>query len=249
MELPREITKFISIILVIVLALGGCDFANSPQSFTEVSREYSPDSSKYLLTYRSDQGAWDGGRTSFTTILNKIDTFRRGATFSYSSLSYDKMYWSGNDTVCIAEKFTEFISRNQSNLKDTMLNGVTVKVIQIDPIDSSFQRKIFYQETSPNSEYELIVYKYVKPVNGNYFLNISIIHRGDSIPKFGNFYVSKYDFDCFTDIRWNNSSELDIRVSESCNYSFTDYLVKNGPGIKYNVQIGNTPGNIRSYMQ
>jgi hypothetical protein len=70
------------------------------------------------------------------------------------------------------------------------------------------------------------------------------------IPKFGNFYISKYDFDCFTDIRWDSTNILDCKVSESCYYAFNDYLVKNRPDIKYKVQINDTiKGNIPMYMQ
>lgn len=246
----RQTLKLTLIILTITFGLASCDFTNSPGTYTEISRVYSPDSSKYLLTYRYEQGAWDGSRTSFTTILNAADIFKQGASFSYSSLDFDNISWSGNNTIIIAEKFTEFVSNNKSNLRDTILNGIVVKVKQIDPIDSSFQRKIFYRDTSPNGKYDLVVYKYVKPVNGNYFLNISIINQGDSIPKFGNFYISKYDFDCFTDIRWDKTSTLDIKVSESCYYAFTDYLVKGRPDIKYKVQINDTiRGNIQTYMQ
>jgi len=127
---------------------------------------------------------------------------------------------------------------------------VTVKIIHKDPIDTSFTRKIFYRDTSPNGKYDLVVYKYVKPVNGNYFLNISIINKGDSIPKYGNFYISRWDFDCFTDIRWDSTNILDCKVSSSCYYSFADYLVKNRPDIKYKVQINvTTQGNIKDYMQ
>lgn len=135
-------------------------------------------------------------------------------------------------------------------MKDTVLNGVTVKIIRRDPIDTTFTRNIFYRETSPNGKYELVVYKYVKPENGNYFLNISVINKGDSIPKFGNFYISRWDFDCFTDIRWDKTNTLDCKVSSSCYNSFADYLVKNRPDIKYNVQINDTiKGNIQPYMQ
>ena len=77
----------------------------------------------------------------------------------------------------------------------------------------------------------------MKPENGNYFLNISVVKTGDSLPKFGNFYVSRYNFDCFTDIKWDSASELDIKASESCYYSFVDYLVRNRPDIKYKVAI------------
>ena len=237
-------------ILTIIFGIASCNFNKSTGTYTEISRVYSPDGSKYLLTYRYEQGAFDGSRTSFLTILNSADKFDPNASFSYSSLDFDKIYWSGNDTVIIDEKFTQFISNDISNLRDTILNGIVIKVKQIDPIDSSFKRKIFYRETSPNGKYDLIVYKYVKPVNGNYFLNISIVNKGDSIPKFGNFYITKNDFDCFTDIRWDNTNMLDIKVYESCYYSFEDYLIKDKPNIKYKVQINDTiKGNIQMYMQ
>jgi hypothetical protein len=62
--------------------------------------------------------------------------------------------------------------------------------------------------------------------------------------------ISRYDFDCFTDIKWDSASELDIKVSESCYHAFKEYLVKNGPAIKYKVQANDTiKGNIQPYMQ
>jgi hypothetical protein len=235
---------------IICATVASCTFT-SPGTFTEFSRTYSPDSSKFLLKYDYVQGAWDGGRSSSVTILKSKDSVKpANINYSYSSYDYDKIYWKGNDTVIIEDKYTEFISQSKSSLTDTTLNGVTVKIIHKDPIDTSFTRKIFYQDTSPNGKYDLIVYKYVKPTNGNYFLNISVINKGDTIPKFGNFYISRWDFDCFTDIRWDKESVLDCKVSESCYYSFTDYLVKNRPNVKYKVQINDTTkGNIQNYMQ
>lgn len=223
----------------------------TPGTFTEFSRTYSPDSSKFLLNYNYVQGAWDGGRSSLVTILSSRDSVKPdNIKYSYSTYDFDKIYWKGNDTVIIEDKFTEFVSQGKSPLNDTVLNGVTVKIIHRDPIDTSFTRKVFYRETSPNGKYELVVYKYVKPENGNYFLNISVINKGDSIPKFGNFYISRWDFDCFTDIRWDETNRLDCKVSSSCYNSFSDYLVKNRPDIKYNVQINDTiKGNIQPYMQ
>lgn len=235
--------------IIEILILTSC--LTSPEVFTEFSRDYSPDGSRFILKYNYTQGAWDGGRTYAFTVLNSVDSLiPKQIKFAYSSLDLDTMYWKNNDTVIIEEKFTEYLSHGKLSLVDTVLNGITFKVMLKDPIDSSFSKKIFYREISPNKKYDLIVYKYVKPENGNYFLNISVINLGDSIPRFGNFYVSRFDFDCFTDIRWDNASILDIKVSESCFYSFEDYLVKNRPDIKYNVQINDTiKGNIQPYMK
>jgi hypothetical protein len=242
---------WIIIVYLFALTWASCLDFTSPGTFSETGRIYSPDSTKFLLKYQYIQGAWDGGRTWSTTILNRGDSVRpENIKFSYTNYDFDQIYWKTKDTVILEEKFTEFVANGRSNLKDTTLNGVTIHVIQRDPIDSSYTRKIFYQQVSPNGKYDLYVYKYVKPENGNYFLNISIVKAGDSLPKFGNFYVSRYDFDCFTDIRWDSVGMLDIKVSESCYYSFVDYLVKSRPDIKYKVAINDTiQGNIRSYMQ
>ena len=245
MKIPKLTFTF----FIVCVTVASC--ITSPGTFTEFSRTYSPDSSRFVLKYNFVQGAWDGGRSSFVTILKSTDSVKPdNIKYSFSSYDYDKIYWKGNDTVIIEDKYTEFISQGKSPLSDTLLNGVTVKIVHKDPIDTSLTRKIFYEETSPNGKYDLIVYKYVKPVNGNYFLNISVINKGDTIPKFGNFYISRWDFDCFTDIRWDSAGILDCKVSSSCYYSFADYLVKSRPDIKYKVQINDTiNGNIKDYMQ
>jgi hypothetical protein len=235
------------ILFLISILTSSCDFT-SPGTFKEISRVYSPDSSNYLMTYEYEQGAWDGDRISLTTILNKKESFVQGKYPSYSSLYFDKIYWKGNDTIIGEEKFTEFINQ-KSSVKDTTWNGLVFKIIHKAPIDSSFTRKIIYKETSPDKKFDLIVYRYIKNENGYYFLNISIVNKNDSIPKYGNFYVSRYAFDCFTDIKWDKANTLDIKVSSSCYYSFNDYLLENRPAIKYKVQIDDSiKGNIQDYV-
>jgi hypothetical protein len=244
-----KMARLISLSFFICVTFASC--VTSPGTFTEFSRTYSPDSSKFLLNYDYVQGAEDGGRSSFVAILNSSDGVKPDMIqYSFSTYDFDKIYWKDSDTIIIEDKYTEYMSQGRSPLRDTVLNGVTVKIVHSDPVDTSFARKIFYRETSPNGKYDLVVYKHVKAVNGNYFLNISVINKGDSIPKYGNFYISRWDFDCFTDVRWDKESILDCKVSSSCYYSFADYLVKNRPDIKYKVKIDDDiRGNIQSYMQ
>ncbi|MGG9963635.1 hypothetical protein [Ferruginibacter sp. SUN106] len=225
---------------LLVLATGCLDLTNgsdSPGKYTELSKVFCPDSSKYLLTYRYEQGAWDGGRVSLTAVLHKTDSLK-AAHYSLTSLDFDKVYWKGNDTVIVEEKYSDFISEGKSKLKDTLVNGIAIKIIQRDPIDTSYQRKIISRETSPDNLSELLVYRYIKPSERYHYnlLNISVINKGDSIPKYGNFYISRYDFDCFNDIRWDSTNALDIKVSSSCYYAFADYLVKNKPAVKFTVK-------------
>ena len=168
----------ILIFFLIFSTISSCQIT-SEGVFSELSRDYSPDSSKYILKYNYAQGAWDGGRVCLITIVNTRDTFQREKHKSLSSLDIDNIYWKGNDTILIKESFTEFLSHGESVLNDSVLNDVKIKIIQKDPIDGSYTRKIIYQETSPNKRYNLIAYRYVKPENSHYFLNISIINISD----------------------------------------------------------------------
>ncbi|HKO82850.1 MAG TPA: hypothetical protein VJU78_20730 [Chitinophagaceae bacterium] len=231
----RWIILTVSIFLIAALS---CNFS-SPGTYTEFSRTYSPDSARFILKWEYVQGAWDGGRIWMVSIVKATDSARKENHYSLTSLDFDNIYWKGNDTVVVTENLTNFLSEGKSKLKDTLFDGVYIKVIVEDPFDSSFSRKIIYQETSPNKKYDLYVYRYVKAPNKMSFLNISVVNKNDSIPKFGNFYITRYDFDCFDNIKWDNESNLDIKVSESCYYAFADYLVKNRPQIKYKVKFDN----------
>ena len=224
----------LTVLIYLIIDLS-CNFS-SPGTYTEYSKTYSPDSTRFILKWDYAQGAWDGGRTWMVSIVKTTDSARKENHYSLSSLDFDDIHWKGNDTVVVAENFTNVLSENKSNLKDTLFDGVYIKIIAKDPIDTSFSRKIIYQESSPNEKYKLYVYRYVKAPNKMSFLNISIVNKNDSIPKFGNFYITKYGFDCFENIKWDSESNLDIKVSESCYYAFADYLVKNRPQIKYKVK-------------
>ena len=164
-----KITKWTFSFFLFIVTLASCITFSG--TFTEISRTYSPDSSNFLLNYQYVQGAWDGGRSSSYTILNSFDSVKPiNIKYSISTYDFDKIYWKGNDTVLVEDKYTEYISQGKSPLSDTVFKGVAVKIIHRDPIDTSFTKKIFYRETSPNGEHDLVVYKSVKPVNGNYFL-------------------------------------------------------------------------------
>jgi hypothetical protein len=222
--------------VLIAISMAAC--VSSPGVFTEQSRAYSPDSTKFLLRYGYEQGAWDGDRSYLVTVLNAKDSVNpRNISFSYTSYDFDRIYWNGNDTIIIEDSYTEYKSQGETPVKDTVLDGVIVKVIHRDPIDSTFTRKIMYRETSPDGKYDLVVYRYVKPGNEDHFLNISVIPAGDSIPKYGNFYISRRGFDCFTDVRWGDSDILECGVSSECYYEFDDYLVKHRPPVHYHVRI------------
>ena len=230
--------------LLFILASASC-FLLPPLVFTEYGRVYSPDGSKYLLTYQYARRSLSSSQSWSVAILRATDSAKEAtAKNSFSSFDFDTMYWKGSDTVILVEKFTRFKSEGRSAFADSLfrVNGATAQVTQKDPIDAAYRRKIFYKASSPSNRYELVVYRYVKQAEGDYFLNISVVNKGDSLPKFGNFYISKEGSDCFTDIRWGRADTLDIKVGESCYYTFADNLVRQRPDIKYKVRIEDSAG-------
>jgi hypothetical protein len=221
----------------LLLTAGSCTFT-SPGEFRELSRQYSPDSSRYILRYAREQGAWDGGRTFTATIMNRHDpVVPDRMPWSLLSHSFDDLYWVNADTVAVVGSFTEYLSQGKADLRDTVVNGVAIRVIYKDPIDTSFTKKVVHASVSPDGKQALAVYRYVKPENGDYFLNVSVYPAGDPMPRFGNFYVSRYGFDCISAIRWDSANSLDIRANSGCYYAFSDYLVKNRQPVRYRVSV------------
>lgn len=218
----------------VVISLTACII--SPGAFQELSRKYASDSSKYLLSYEYAQGPWDGGRSWLITVMQATDSVSGANKFrTFSNNDIDSMYWKGNDTVVIHEKYAHYISRGKSAFESSLfkINGAYIKIIQKDPIDSAYTRKIYYREVSPGGRYEVVVYRYVKPENHYYFLNVSVIPKGDSIPRFGNFFISWYEEECINGIKWRAGDTLDIQIHSVYGSIFNDYLVKNRPAIPF----------------
>jgi hypothetical protein len=127
------------------------------------------------------------------------------------------------------------------------LNGVIVQVVLKDPIDSSYSKKIIYREMSPDKQHELIVYKYDKPGKKRDLLNVSVINKNDSIPKFGNFFLNS-ERHSIVGISWHTADTIVFRLSKISYFPIKFYLVENRPSIKVRVQFDETDKkNIESW--
>jgi hypothetical protein len=242
MASPMNIVTRLSLPILFIACITSCDPKSS--ELHESSRTYSPDGSKYILNF--DRLVWDGFPTPFVTILNSsANVHNSDIKRSWSKWDIDTIYWRGNDTVIIEEPFIDYMTRGVAGLKDTTYDNVMVKVIQRDPIDSSYKKEIVYYSVSPDKYYELEVYKYVKAGQKNYYINVSIVRKGDKFPKYGDFYISPYDCICFTDIQWEFENSLVITANNRCGTDFRDYMVKGRPDIKYRIQFSDAKtGNI-----
>ncbi|MBC9915584.1 hypothetical protein [Chitinophaga varians] len=224
----------------IVIALATC--MHYAPTFEVYSKRYSPDSSKYLLAYnRAFGGAWDGGRDWYLTVMKATDSVYEAEKFRVlSNQDIDSLYWKGNDTLVIHEKYEHYIGRGKSAFGSNLfkINDAYIQIVQKDPVNSAYTRKIYYREVSPSGRYELVVYRYVKPQNHYYPLHVSVIPKGDSLPKFGNFFISRYENDCINGIKWRAGDVLAIQMHSADAFAFTEYLVTNRVAIPY-VRIDN----------
>ncbi len=120
--------KSIVIIFIVAFGITACDFSLSDKKYfvTEVSRIYSPDSSKFISQYFITSGAFDGSNTINTSILSKEDTLKP-ETFGFLSLEFDTIYWKGNDTIFVSPKSSEF-KNYKTDFKDTVIKGVIDKI-------------------------------------------------------------------------------------------------------------------------
>ena len=221
------------------LNLLGC--FNLKSEFTEIQRVYSPNGSKFLLFYRYSTGGLDSEEGTAVTIFNTGETVdRKNITYAYNSLLYDRVHWKANDTVIIEERFRQFNVTGDRTVSDRVIKGVSIKSVLAEPIDSSYTRTIVFKSTSPDNKHEVVSYRYEKPGSDNSFYNISIIFLGEEIPTYGNFYVRRFDLDCITSVQWNDNNSLQVKVSDECFYTFSQYQVDNHPLIPYTIENNDT---------
>lgn len=238
--------KFL-LLSALALVFVRCDPFWGQGVYKELSRDYSPDSTHYILKYHYDLGALDNG-AYMVTVLPVSRTNSTDTSSYYLSYYIDTLYWKNNNTVIVAENYADYSRSGKKRYRSIKHNGVDIKIVYSDPIDSTYTRKIYCRETSPNGLYELVVYKYVQRKFDDYYLNISIINVGDSIPKYGNYFISEYGSGCLTDVRWNSNNELALKASSSYYSLLENYLAKNRPKIKYVAKIDDRQdGNITPY--
>jgi len=229
------------IIPFIATVLFGCvsydrkhEVFKTDKDFAEFSRQLSPDSSKLLLNYGVDLGATGYGRAG-TAILKLSDTTKNLRLFTLPN-TFDRVKWIDNKTVSAKFDTIPLIRDGRSfTLKDTIINGITVKVSSYDYIEPNSEQTIEHRETSPNGQYELIAYRYINDKHNLNFINVSVIKTSGQIPKYGNYFIA----DIHSDYVLNGTWDKDNTLIFYSNNLYTDrvqyYLVHNHPDIKYKV--------------
>lgn len=231
------------IIPFIATVLFGCfsydrkqEVFKTDKDFAEFSRQFSPDSSMLLLNYGVDLGATGYGRAG-TAILKLIDTTKNLRLFTLPN-TFDRVKWIDNQTVSAKFDTIPLIRDGKSSpLKDTIINGVTVRVSSYDYIEPNSKQIIEHRETSPNGQHELIAYRYINDEHNLNFIHISVISTGGQISKYGNYIIADSQSDYVLNGTWDKDNNLIFYSNKLYADMVQYYLVHNRPNIKYKVVI------------
>lgn len=201
-------------------------------AYYEIKRTYSPDKSKILLTYGINQGATGQGEVG-TAILNLPDTSKNIWPFTIPFYDYNDFKWLDNNTAIF---YLDFLSKMRQDKfmrrnVDTIINGINLNFEYKDLIDSFFQMNILQDELSPNKQHRLLVYRYTKNQSNENFLNISVTMPGDSIPRYGNFFISDIENDYIYYCKWSNENKLQLYTTNGGYALIENYMVKSRPEI------------------
>lgn len=236
--------KHLAFVFCLILLVACNSDETSRDAFVELKRVTPPGGNKSILFYQYASDA-ENKNTSMILIVDKDEQIDLRNQAYFSNIDLDTIYWKTKDTVIAVEKYLNYLVKGKSNYKDSIypMNGVIVKIVRVDPVDSNFVREELYRQKSPDKQQELQVFRYVHPLNKYAILNVSIVDANNKGSKYGNFYVGKSDFDCIRDIRWDSIGDFTIKASKKCYYGFDEYLNKQRPSVKYNLVLSEEIGN------
>jgi hypothetical protein len=204
------------------------------QDYVEFYREFSPDSSMLLINYGLDLGAFGYGQSG-TAILKLSDTTKNLRDFSLPN-TLTRLKWLDNQTISAQFDILPSLRTGEKiSLTDKEINGVKIKVSALDYIDKDDHLEIEYREISPNGQFELVAYRYLKDRSNLNFIHISIIPVGGQIPKYGNYLIADMQSDYVLYGTWTEKNELKFYSNSQYSDLIQYYLVKDRAKINYEI--------------
>lgn len=206
------------------------------QDFVENDRQFSPDSSMLLINYSIDLGAFGYGQAG-TAILKLSDTTKNLREFTLPN-TLTRVKWIDNKNVSAQFDILPSVRTGEKvELKDFEINGIDVKVSALDYIDKDDRQEIEHREVSPNGQFELVAYRYLKDRSNLNFIHISVIPIGGQIPKYGNYLIADMQSDYVLYGTWTEKNELKFYSNNRYSDLIQYYLVKDRVKIKYEIII------------
>jgi hypothetical protein len=204
-------------------------------NFVEIWREFSPDSSKILLEYCIDIGA-TGYSAKATALLRISDTTHDLSQFTLPIVPV-WVHWVANDTVsAFVDVFPSIRAAKSTDSPPLSFNGVSVKLIPYDYIDTTSQLRVESRQISPDGKFEMVAYRYATRYALR-ILHMSIIRVNDSIPKYGNFLIGDIWSDPVLNASWTSGDSLILYSNFEEADWVRHFLVSNRPPFPYKIII------------
>jgi len=238
--MPFKNDNLRKIIYILTLAiLSSCnlydrkdDVLMTDQDYVENYREFSPDNSMVLINYSLDLGAFGYGQAG-TAILKLSDTTKNLRNYSLPN-TLTKLKWIDNKSISAQYDILHLLRTGEKiELKDEEVNNVKIKVSALDYIDKDDHLEIEHKETSPNGQFELVAYRYLKNRSNLNFIHVSVIPFGGQLPKYGNYLIADMQSDYVFYGTWTKKNELEFYTNSQYSDLVQYYLVDNRPKIKY----------------
>ncbi|PIQ34974.1 MAG: hypothetical protein COW63_02780 [Bacteroidetes bacterium CG18_big_fil_WC_8_21_14_2_50_41_14] len=204
------------------------------QDYVENDRQVSPDSSKLLISYSIDLGAFGYGQAG-TVVLKLSDTTKNLREFTIPN-TLTRIKWIDSENVSAQfDILPSLRTGDQIELKDIEVNGIKVNVSALDYIDKDDRQVIEHREVSPNGQFELVAYRYLKDRSNVNFIHISVIPVGGQIPKYGNYLIADMQSDYVLYGTWTDKNELKFYSNSQYSDLIQYYLVKDREEINYEI--------------
>src|SRR5690606_17089984 len=204
------------------------------QDYVEFYREFSPDSSMLLINYGLDLGAFGYGQSG-TAILKLSDTTKNLREFTIPN-TLTRVKWIDSENVSAQfDILPSLRTGDKIEFKDIEVNDIKVKVSALDYIDKDDRQEFEHREVSPNGQFELVAYRYLKDRSNLNFIHISVIPVGGQIPKYGNYLIADMQFDYVLYGTWTEKNELKFYSNSQYSDLIQYFLVKDREKINYEI--------------
>jgi len=229
--------------ILILVTLSSCNLYDrkeevlmTDQDYVENYRKFSPDSAMLLINYSLDLGAFGYGQCG-TAILNSFDTTKNLRDFSLPN-TFTKLEWIDNNTISAQYDILNLLRTGRKiELKDEQVNNIKIEVSALDYINKEDHLEIEHKETSPNGQFELVAYRYLKDRSNLNFIHISVIPVAGQVPKYGNYLIADMQSDYVFYGTWTKENELKFYTNSLNSDLVQYYLVDKRPKVKYNLVI------------
>lgn len=181
-------------------------------------RTYSSDSSKYIIRYSFDQGAF-GSCCNRISILGTSDSLCVLERFNIPAI-YNNPTWIGENMLSVEVQMLQLMRAKGNfdpafpDLSIDSINGVVLQKKFFNLITGKDKKSISFSKPSPDGKYQLILYEYEPNEQiDDSVLHISVVPTGEDIPLYGNFYIlSSRMYDQIDYVEWLAKDIVEIKV-------------------------------------